>query len=340
MKDVVIQMAVHNGGAWLRPVLESVAAQTYPAIRVILTDNASTDDTADIARSFPGVKYVRNEENAGFWTAQEAMFGLDSAPYIVCLTDVVLEPGFISAAVAAMEQDGRIGAVQGRILQMEWRNGRPEKSDLVDALGFRITRSRRVTIAGHGEKDDGSRTGIKDVFAVEGAVPVFRRSAVDDCRIDGRFADTDYRVGSISYNDDVDMGWRMNLFGWRQVLVNAAVGWHDRSTTKGVARTPVLGQLARRRQRAAIPLAKRRLDWVNGRFTLVKNDHIINILKDAPYILVREAAVQGYALLFEPRVLAGWGRFFRLLPRMLARRKRVMARAKRTPGEIRTFLTA
>src|SRR5687767_4927810 len=112
---VTILMAVHNGQAWLADVLASVAAQTYPGIEVTLVDNASTDATADIARRYPSVRYVRQDANIGFWASMEKLLADETAPYVICLTDVVLDPAFVAQSVAALEADSSIGAVQGKI---------------------------------------------------------------------------------------------------------------------------------------------------------------------------------------------------------------------------------
>ncbi len=162
---------------------------------------------------------------------------------------------------------------------------------------------------------------------------MFRRSALEASRIDGWLVDPLYRVGSIGYGDDLDVAWRMRLFGFRQVYVSTAIGWHDRSTTKGMAVTPIIGQIKRLAERRAIPLAKRRLDWANVRCTIIKNDAIINILKDLPYIVVREIAVLGYMVLFEPAVLWELGRFLRLVPVMIRRRREIIRRT-RTPAAL------
>lgn len=335
---VDIFMAVHNGAPWLADVMDSVMAQTYPAVHLTVADNASTDGTPDILRRYPRATVVQSGANDGFWAAMERFIAASDAPYVICLTDVVLDPKFVAAAVAALEGDPSIGAVQGKIYeQHRGADGAWERSGRIDAAGFRIERSRRVTILGHGEPDDGRFDASADIFGVEGAVPVFRRTALEDCRVDG-FSVTDpaYRSGGITYADDVDLAWRMTLLGWRQVLVPGARGWHDRSTTKETGRG-ILGRLRRRHVRGAIAPEKRRLDWANLRFTIIKNDHILNVLRDLPWILGWEALVQGYLLLCEPRTLGAWGRFLRLTPLMLRRRRTVMRRARLTADQMHRF---
>ena len=65
---------------------------------------------------------------------------------------------------------------------------------------------------------------------------------------------------------------------------------------------------------------------------------MINILKDLPWIVVREIAVLGYAVLFEPGVLKEIPIFFRYLPKMLRKRKEIMKKAIVGPKEIRKWI--
>jgi glycosyltransferase involved in cell wall biosynthesis len=53
-------MAVYNGAAFLREALECVRQQTYPRIELIVVDDGSTDESAEIARSFGPAQYVRH----------------------------------------------------------------------------------------------------------------------------------------------------------------------------------------------------------------------------------------------------------------------------------------
>ncbi len=85
-------------------------------------------------------------------------------------------------------------------------------------------------------------------------------------------------------------------------------------------------------------MRKRRLEWRNIRFTIIKNDYTINILKDLPYILKREIMMLGYIIIFEPKVLAEVPNFFRLLPKILKKRGQIMRRRVTSPQEIRKWL--
>jgi len=68
---VLAMTPAYNGEAFLQRTLESLAAQTYPALRVLIADDASTDATADIAeahvRRDSRFSLVRRSTNLG-WT--------------------------------------------------------------------------------------------------------------------------------------------------------------------------------------------------------------------------------------------------------------------------------
>ena len=51
-EPVTVLMAVRNGAPYLRTAIESVLAQTFQAFRFLIVDDASTDDTRDIARAY------------------------------------------------------------------------------------------------------------------------------------------------------------------------------------------------------------------------------------------------------------------------------------------------
>ncbi len=334
-----IVLVVHNGAHWLRPVLDAVQQQSYTPIEVIVRDNASTDATASIVRDYPSIRLILSSENVGPWIGFEQTLPQTEGTYVMLLTDVIMDSRCAAEAVAALQRDTSIGAIQVKVLQMEVSNDQVHKSNRIDTTGFQVSHSRRVTNRGQGEEDRGQYDNELELLAVEGAAPLFRRSALEQSRIDGWLVDPAYRVGSLGYGDDLDLAWRMRVFGFRQIYVPTAIAWHDRSTTKIIASTPIIGQLGNLSRRRLISLQKRRLDWSNVRFTIIKNDAIINILRDLPRIVLRELAVLGYTLLFEPSVIREVGRFIQLLPRMVRLHRLVMKRARTSASQIYTLLS-
>ena len=68
---VSMGMPVYNGAKYLREALDSLLAQTYKDFELVISDNASTDDTAKIcqeyARKDRRIRYIRRKENVGGW---------------------------------------------------------------------------------------------------------------------------------------------------------------------------------------------------------------------------------------------------------------------------------
>ncbi len=68
---VSIGLPTYNGGEGLRRMLDSVMAQGYPNLEIIISDNCSTDNTAEIVAEFakkqPGVQYHKQKENIGIY---------------------------------------------------------------------------------------------------------------------------------------------------------------------------------------------------------------------------------------------------------------------------------
>lgn len=59
---ISVVIPVHNHGRYLGEAIQSILAQTRPAAEIIVIDNCSTDDTADVAKSFlPRIRYLYEE---------------------------------------------------------------------------------------------------------------------------------------------------------------------------------------------------------------------------------------------------------------------------------------
>ena len=347
--QLTINLVVLNGGKYIRHCLNSVKNQTHPhnQVEINILDNGSTDETKKIIKELAGefsdfLKFnlIENDKNLGMWPGHEELLKHSPGEFVIILSvDVILDKDFVLNAVKAMGKDKKIGALQPKIYSydvrgLEIRNSKLEIGGTIDTCGFQIYKSRRIINIGHGEEDTGQFNREKEIFAVEGAVPVFRKDALKNCRVASEIADHDI----FWYAEDLDVAWRMRVFGWKQLFVPGVIAWHDRQTSKSNAGNGWWwSYIPRVKIRQQISIKKRRLEWRNLRFTIIKNDYTINILKDLPHILWREIKVLGYTIIFEPKVLGEVPNFLRLLPRILKKRGQIMKRRVASPEEMRKW---
>jgi glycosyltransferase involved in cell wall biosynthesis len=105
---VSIGLPVYNGENWLAVTLDSIARQTLGDYELIISDNASTDATAEICReramADSRIRYVRNDENLGAAANYNLVLQLARAPYFKWHAhDDQLAPDCLERSVAALE---------------------------------------------------------------------------------------------------------------------------------------------------------------------------------------------------------------------------------------------
>ncbi len=100
---VSVIIPCYNGAAFLGDAIESVQLQSYPNIEIIVVDDGSTDNSFEIAQSFP-VRYIRMD-HCGLCEARNRGILESKGAYIVFLdADDRLQKGGIEAGVRLLEQ--------------------------------------------------------------------------------------------------------------------------------------------------------------------------------------------------------------------------------------------
>jgi glycosyltransferase involved in cell wall biosynthesis len=119
---VSIGLPVFNGENYLREAIESILAQTFHDFELVISDNASTDRTEEIARHFADVdsrvRYHRNETNIGGARNQNQTVELARGRYFrLSAHDDLIAPTFLEECVAELErQPGIVICYPGTIV--------------------------------------------------------------------------------------------------------------------------------------------------------------------------------------------------------------------------------
>jgi GT2 family glycosyltransferase len=116
--SVTIGITTRNRAGLLARALRSALEQDYPAMRLIVFDDASTDETASLRAQFPGVEWIRAVEPQGYMTARNTMMRQAGTDYYLSLDDDAwfLQADALAHAVQYLEADQRIAAVAYDIL--------------------------------------------------------------------------------------------------------------------------------------------------------------------------------------------------------------------------------
>lgn len=106
---VSIGMPVYNGERFIRKALDSLLAQTFTDFELIISDNASDDDTQSIcneySKKYPRIKYVRHKKNLGAHWNFNFVTQNAKGKFITWLAhDDILEPMFLEETVQYMSQ--------------------------------------------------------------------------------------------------------------------------------------------------------------------------------------------------------------------------------------------
>ena len=112
---VSVLIPTFNRARFLRSAIRSVLEQDYRDLRLVVVDDASTDDTPDVVASFsdPRITYRRQPRNLGGWLANSnSAFEGVATEFVVWLgDDDQMLPGALGRAVAAMDRHPNVGIV-------------------------------------------------------------------------------------------------------------------------------------------------------------------------------------------------------------------------------------
>jgi len=212
-KSVSIIILNHNGESYLRDCIDSLLALEYPdnKYEIVVVDNNSRDNSIPIVEGYRSVHLIKNPVNMGFAEANNLAAKRVSSEYIAFLNnDMKVDKKWLSELLSPTDEEDGIACVGSKILNWD--------GSLIDFAGGNIN------FMGMGIQKDynrpASRTPLEKgfiPFACGGSMLISRKVFLDV----GGF-DKDY----VFFNEDVDLGWRLWLYGYKVIFSPDAVSYH------------------------------------------------------------------------------------------------------------------
>ena len=218
--SVAVVILNWNGKKFLEKFLPSVMNATYTNFKVVVADNASTDDSVTFLQAkYPSVDIIINPSNEGFAKGYNSALKQVEANYYVLLnSDVEVTYDWIEPVIELMESDKKIGACQPKLLSFN------DKSEFeyagasggwIDSFGYPFTRGR---VFDDCEKDLGQYDDAVPCFWATGAAMFVRADVYHEMNgLDEYF---------FAHQEEIDLCWRMQLFGYKVYVQPKSVVYH------------------------------------------------------------------------------------------------------------------
>jgi GT2 family glycosyltransferase len=208
----------YNGKKLLEKCLESLFKVEYDNFEVIVVDNNSTDDSVQfITKIYPSIIIIKLDSNKGFAEPNNLGAKIAKGDFLLLLNnDTIVTPNFISEMINVIKNDKKIAICQSLLLKSD--NSIDSSGDFVDELGVCFNSKSPIS-------------EIRDIFSARGASMLIQKKIFN---IMGGFDEKFFATF-----EDVDLGWRSWILGYKSVLVPKSIVYHIGNQTVNVFKNEI-----------------------------------------------------------------------------------------------------
>ncbi|MFH1667995.1 MAG: glycosyltransferase family 2 protein [Candidatus Komeilibacteria bacterium] len=328
---VAIGIVTYNARNYLPFCLNSLQEQGFKDYQILIVDNGSSDGTLSyLSEKFPHYKVVAHKDNIGFSKAFNQIISWTKSEYLFCVNqDTVLDRDYLTKAIDFLDQHSDVAGISGKLYKWDYQNN--IKTTMIDSVGLIIKKNHQVMDRGNGEEDQGQYNQPQEVFGISGALPIYRRQALEDIKLINKQGYEEYFDESyFAYKEDVDLSWRLRLAGWKLFCLPQSIAYHDRTVAGAVHKTDWQVAIAHRKKNILINF----LSYRNHLLTIYKNEFALNFWKYILYILPYEFKKYLFMKLFNRVSKSKFRNFWQLYPQMRYKRKQISKIIKVKPQTI------
>ena len=221
MTEITVVIPNYNGLRFLEECLQALYAQTpdTPEYEVVLVDNGSSDGSVEFVReNYPEVRIEALSENTGFSYAVNVGIEKAASEYVILLNnDTKVKPEFIKYLYEAIEARPQAFSVSAKMLM--W-----DKPELIDDAGDRYCVFGWAFSRGKGKPSELYHIPC-EVFSACAGAAIYRRSVFNKIGL--------FDVEHFAYMEDIDIGYRARIFGYRNYYEPRAEVIHYGSASSG-----------------------------------------------------------------------------------------------------------
>lgn len=219
LTSVTVVIVNWNCGDILVKCIDHLLVQTVLPTRILIMDNGSSDDSLKNIPQNDRIEVCRLGSNLGFAAANNRAISLCDTKYIALLNpDAFPKPDWLERLLAAGDSYPEIAAF-GSLQLCD------EDTEIVDGTGDSYHVSGRVWRNRHHMQLSVTDFQNREIFSPCAAAALYRRDAINEI---GGF-DEDF----FCYIEDVDLGFRLQLVGYKSMYIHDAIVNHVGSSTTG-----------------------------------------------------------------------------------------------------------
>jgi GT2 family glycosyltransferase len=204
-----------NGAHHLRVCLPSLRSQSFKSLEILVVDNGSSDDSAEVAKEWD-VRWLGLDKNIGLAPALNRGAAIAAGDFLLFVNnDMRFDREFVAALVEPLLKNDEIFSTDG--MQYDWEGTAPGH------LAARLTNVPRLGKS-YAELVPGLYffqepcAAVTPVFMGSAASMMVRRTHFEKLRgFDDRLP--------LGY-EDVELCWRAWIRGWKTVYIPNAICWH------------------------------------------------------------------------------------------------------------------
>lgn len=219
MNTVAVVIPNFNGKKYLEDCLNSLKKQTFKDFCIIIVDNGSSDNSIElIKKKFPEVRLIELSENTGFANAVNVGIKEADAKYVFLLNnDTVCDERAISFLVKTLDKNPSVFSAQAKMLQFGVPHLVDDSGDYYCALGWAFSPGKDMDPAAFDTK--------RFITSSCAGAALYRKEVFEEI---GLFDENHF-----CYLEDVDVGYRARLYGYRNMLEPSAIVYHIGSASSG-----------------------------------------------------------------------------------------------------------